>query len=364
MANLANEKVKRRYFSWLMRARGYSEKTVVSIERAIHQFEEFTGYKDFKTFCERQATGFKKWLDDRKTKGKPLSNTTKYHTLRHLKAFFSWLASQPGYKSRISLDAVSYLALDRRTVREVLSPRPHRFPSLEQVKRLVDSIRGDSEIDRRDRALISFLLLTGIRYRAVCSLSLSCFDPDLLVVYQDPRRGVHTKGGKAITTWVLRFDDDLVKAVTDWVRYLSIERKFGPSDPLFPRTQIKQSDNGFSFEACGVEPVFWSGGNSIRDILKSRAHAAGLPYFPPHSFRHAACQLALRMSRSPEELKALSQNFGHEQVTTTLRSYGTLDQIRVEDIISRMNFSPDALDSADNVPIEDLMAFLRSKKNT
>ncbi len=362
MANSANEKIKRRYFSWLRGAKGYSEQTVVAIERALHQFELFTEYKDFKTFCERQATGFKTWLDAQRRNGRPLSNTTKYHTLRHLNAYFSWLATQPGFRSRISLDAVSFLSLDRRTVREVLSPRPHRFPSLEQVTGLVMSIKGISEIDRRDRALISFLLLTGMRYQAVCSLSLGCFDAKRLVVFQDPRRGVHTKGGKAITTWILRFNEDLVKCVVDWADYLSQKRQFGPSDPFFPRTAIRQVEDGYSFQACGVEPVFWSGGNSIREILKTRTNDAGLPYFQPHSFRHAACQLALKLSKSPEELKALSQNFGHEQVTTTLRSYGTLDQERVADLISSLDFNSDAPRGSESVSVEDLMAFVKSRK--
>ncbi len=339
MANSTNEKVKRRYFSWLKGAKGYSEQTIVAIERALHQFELFTDYKDFKTFCERQATGFKAWLDSRVTRGQSLSSTTKYHTLRHLSTFFTWLATQSGYRSRISLDAVSYLSLDRRTVREVLSPRPRRFPSLEQVLRLVDSIKARSEIDRRDRALISFLLITGIRYQAVCSLRLGCFDTEKLVVYQDPKMGVRTKGGKHITTWLLKLDAALVDAVVDWAAYLIQERRFGPTDPLFPRTAVVQAAESLSFAASGVEPVFWSGGSSIREILKTRADQAGLPYFQPHSFRHAACRTALQMARSPEELKALSQNFGHEQVTTTLRSYGTLDQGRVADLIDRLNLA-------------------------
>ena len=364
MPNSVNEKVKRRYFSWLKGAKGYAEPTIVAIERAIATFEEYTDSRDFRTFCERQATGFKKWLEERKSTGKPISNTTKYHTLRHLKAFFSWLATQNGYKSKISLDAVSFLTLDRRTVRDILSPRPHRFPSLEQVKALVQSIHGNSDVDRRDRALISLLLLTGIRYQAACSLRLGCFDSDRLVVHQDPRKGVHTKGGKSITTWLLKFDDELVAEVVGWARFVAHERSFGPTDPLFPRTAVRQADDGYSFEACGIEPVCWSGGNSIREILKNRSAVAGLPYFQPHSYRHAACALALKMSRTPEQLKALSQNFGHDQVITTLRSYGTLDQDRVADVISGIDFRPDGDDDFDAEALEQFRALWRKARNS
>lgn len=53
MANQANEEIKRRYFKWLKGAKKFSDQTIASIERAVHQFEESTEFKDFKTFCER-----------------------------------------------------------------------------------------------------------------------------------------------------------------------------------------------------------------------------------------------------------------------------------------------------------------------
>ncbi|RKX17454.1 MAG: site-specific integrase [Candidatus Zixiibacteriota bacterium] len=362
MANIENEKIKRRYFKWLLGAKGYSEKTIVAIEGAIHQFEEFTGYKKFKTFSERQATGFKKWLGEKKNKGHSLSNTTKYYHLRHLNSFFSWLATQSGYKSRISLDAVSYLSLDKRAVHDALSTRPKKYPSKEQVKELVSSISINNDIDRRDQALIAFMFLTGIRYHALCSLSLGCIDLEKLVVNQDPRLGVHTKGGKVITTLILRFDEELVEILKEWINYLIKKLKFGPSDPLFPKTQVSQADEGYSFEANGISQGFWSNSNSIRNILKLRTTNAGLPYFNPHSFRHAACQLALKLCRTPEELKALSQNFGHESVTTTLKSYGTLDDSRVSDVINNIDFSKKKNVDSKQISIADLEEFVNSKK--
>ncbi|MEA1980850.1 MAG: site-specific integrase [candidate division Zixibacteria bacterium] len=362
MANYTNEKIKRQYFKWLRGAKGNSEQTIVVIERAIHQFEESTGYKDFKTFSERQATGFKKWLNEKRNNGKNLSNTTKYHYLRHLNSFFSWLATQSGYKSRISLDAVSYLSLNRKAVHDALSTRPKKFPSIGQVKELVLSISIKNDIDRRDQSLIAFMFLTGIRYKALCSLSLGCIDIEKLVVNQDPRLGVHTKGGKVITTWILQFDEELVVILKEWVNYLITKLKFGPSDPLFPKTQVSQVEEGYSFEANGISQEFWSNSNSIRNILKLRTTNAGLSYFNPHSFRHAACQYALRLAKTPEEFKALSQNFGHESVTTTLRSYGTLDDSRISEVINNIDFSEKKNIDSKQFSLADLEDYIKSKK--
>lgn len=360
MANVKNEKVKRRYFKLMKMAKGYSETTVVAVERAIHLFEESTGYRDFVTFGERQATAFKKWLVEKTNQGRKLSVTTRYHHLRHVKAFFTWLSTQQGFRSRISLDAVSYLTLDKRSQREALTTRPRGIPTLDHVKSLVDSIKIETEMDRRDRALISLLLLTGMRYSAVCSLPLGCIDIGGQVICQDPKRGVRTKGGKLITSRILPFDDLLTNTIREWVEYLEKIRKFGTTDPLFPHTKVAQAPDGSAFEAIGVEPVYWKGGNSICNILKSRSKIADLTYFNPHSYRHAHVHIALRCCSTPEELKALSQNIGHEQVTTTLRSYGTLDDDRVDEVLSGIVFDPDGDGSQKTVSQDQLLRALRS----
>lgn len=362
MARHQNEKAKRRYFDWLRGAKGYAESTIDAIERAVHMFEESTGHKCFKTFSERQASGFKAWMETGSKRGKSVSKTTMYGTLRHVNSFFSWLATQSGYKSKISLDAVSYLTLDRRSVREVLSPRPKRFPSLDQVRQLVQSIDVRNEIDQRDRAVIAFMMLTGIRYEALCTLSLACLDIERLVVQQEPRLGVHTKGGKAITTWLLPMDRSFVEIVKEWIKFLRTTKRFGPTDPLFPRTKVVQGGENLGFRADGVEPQFWRGGDSVREILRDRFQAAGLPYFSPHSFRHAACQVALMWARTPEEFKALSQNFGHEHVLTTLRTYGTLPLDRVAEVISRMTFEEKKESQNGTVSVDDIIRFAEAHK--
>lgn len=358
MANARNEKTKRRYFKILTGAKGYSEATLAIIETALQLFEQSTDFQDFESFSERQATRFKSWLDERTNRGHKLSVASKYHHLRHVKAFFTWLSSQQGFRSRISLDAVSFLTLDRRSRREALTSKPRKFPSLEQVRTLVNSIEVRTVMDRRDQALISFMLLTGMRYSAICSLPIKCLDVENQIVYQDPRQGVRTKNGKAITTLLLPFDDMMVATVTDWVTYLQEAKQFSPTDPLFPRTRVTQAQDGTAFEAVDVEPLFWKGGNSIRDILKTRSEVAGLPYFNPHSYRHAHVHIALKCCRTPEELKALSQNIGHEQVMTTLRSYGTLDDHRVSDVLGGIDFSGKNTREGD-IPAADVEKFLR-----
>ncbi|MDD4052450.1 MAG: site-specific integrase [candidate division Zixibacteria bacterium] len=232
---------------------------------------------------------------------------------------------------------------------------------MEYVVQLANSIKVETEIDRRDQALIAFLLLSGMRDSAAASLPLGCFDRGKLTINHDPSEGVKTKFGKAYLTCLFRFDDQLLDYVTTWAEYLEKDKLFSSTDPLFPRTRVTQAPGSLSFCADAVGPFFWKGAGSIREILKSRAKAAGLEYYHPHTFRHATAHLAIRGCNSPEEMKAISQNLGHEQVMTTLMTYGNLDSHRVEELIGMLDFSPESRDRA--AVLEEMeRVFLKAKK--
>ncbi len=354
MANIKNEKIKRKYLGWMRDAVGFSETSISSIEKAIWLYEDFTRNADFAEFSQRKAIGFKKWLSERKHNGNPISAVTIYYYLRHMKRFLTWLSGQPGYKSRINLDNVSYLSLDKKTVREVTSARVVEFPTLEYITRLADSIEIRTEIDQRDRAIIAFLLLSGMRDKAVATLPLGCFDTESLKITQDPKYGVDTKFGKVIPSILLKFDKRLVEYVVEWAIHLKSNKLFSDSDPLFPRSKVQQVSGGLAFISREVEPIFWKGTGSIRHILEKRAGKAGLQYYHPHTFRHAAIQLAMRRCHNAEEMRAISQNFGHEHIGTTLLTYGKLDDHRVNEVIDKIDFNPSSKEE-DKARAKDLL---------
>ena len=72
-----------------------------------------------------------------------------------------------------------------------------------------------------------------------------------------------------------------------------------------------------------------------------------MPYFGPYSFRKTFVELGLRVCRTPEQMKAWSQNLGHEKVMTTLTSYGNVPASRQSEImrqLCRPNTSSDEFD--------------------
>jgi hypothetical protein len=54
-----NERIKRTYFSYLTDAKGYGETTLDAVAKALHRFETYTKFRDFKGFHIEQAKGFK-----------------------------------------------------------------------------------------------------------------------------------------------------------------------------------------------------------------------------------------------------------------------------------------------------------------
>ena len=363
-----NEKIKRSYFQYLTGAQGFSPATVQIIEEALWKYEEFSNEADYATFNKERAVGFKKWLSSRinpKTKT-PVVLSTQYHILRHIKEFFIWLSGQTGYKSRIGIYDIKYLRLDKKQSRIATSSKKQEYPSLDYVITLCKSIHIKTEIDRRDRALIAFTLLSGMRDTAIITLPMECFDPQKLIVYQLPAKGVLTKFSKSIVTTLFNFDNSLLEYILDWNKYLKEKKLFSNINPLFPKTKLEQKGtNDLCFIGLKIEAVFWKSAQAMRNIFKQRAKDAGLDYFSPHKLRHTAVFEAVKHCNTAEELRAISQNFGHENIGTTLTSYGKLDDYRIQSVISDINHNIknpcNRKNNLDKISKEELIAELQKR---
>jgi integrase len=328
-----NERMKRAYLTYLAEAKGFSEASLDGVAKALSRFETYTRFRDFKAFRIEQAKGFKAHLADQtsaRTKDR-LSKATLYATLTALKRFFIWLAGQPGYKSRISYSDAEYFNLSAKETRVAKAHREARVPTLEQIEHVIRTMPGGTEIERRDRALVAFTILTGARDGAIVSLKLKHLDIDQGRLDQDARQ-VNTKFSKSFTTWFFPVGDDIRHLVAGWVDYLRREKLWGHDDPLFPATRIVVGETRH-FEAAGLDRKHWSNAGPIRTIFKGAFAAAGLPYFNPHSFRKTLALLGGQICKSPEEYKAWSQNLGHENVLTTFSSYGDVGRHRQAEII-------------------------------
>ena len=338
--NPSNERIKRQYFTFLKEAKRHSEATVDAAADALARFETATKHRDFKAFHFEQAVAFKNQLAAQRSQqsGKHLSKATRHATLTQLKRFFQWLAGQPGYKSRLKYSDAEYFNLSDKDTRVATARRETVFPTLEQVKHVIGTMPHDSEIQRRNRALVAFTLLAGARDSAIASMKLKHIDLAAGCVYQDARE-VNTKFSKTFTTYFFPVGEDIRKIVEEWVNYLRQEKLWGNDDPLFPVTNVVVGQ-AHQFRAAGLKPEHWSTAAPIRAIFREAFTAAGLMYFNPHSLRTTLVAFGEAQCQTPEQFKAWSQNLGHEGVLTTFTSYGAVGNNRQREIIGSLGRRP------------------------
>ncbi len=344
--NPENERIKRKYFAYLKEAKRHSEATVDVAATALSRFEEYNRYKDFRAFHFEQAIAFKKNLAQQKGQrsGEKLSKATLHATLKQLRAFFFWLAGQPGYKARLQYSDADYFNLSEKDTRIATAHREQKVPTLEQVRHVIDTMPAHTEIERRNRAVVAFIMRTGARDSAVASMKLKHVDLIEGCVYQDARE-VKTKFSKTFTTYFFPVGDEVRGIVEDWVRFLREEKLWGNDDPLFPATRIALGQTR-QFEAAGLERAHWSTATPIRAIFREAFERAGLQYFQPHSLRKTLARLGEQVCKSPEDFKAWSQNLGHEQVLTTFTSYGAVRPDRQAEIIRRLGKPRQAVEAS------------------
>src|SRR5204863_4355835 len=101
--------------------------------------------------------------------------------------------------------------------------RPKAYASLEQYRAALFAMPSGTDVERRDRALMALLLLTGMRDAAAVSLKLKHISIERGHVFQDPRE-VNTKFSRAIETFFFPVGDDVVAMVREWVAFLASEK--------------------------------------------------------------------------------------------------------------------------------------------
>ena len=335
-SNPKNDRLKRDFLIYLREARQRSPATVEQARHAIDRLESYTGFKDFGTFNKDQAIGFKRALLSSKAQrsGKPISIATAHHVLQVIKEFLAWLHGRDGYRRRIDPLQIAFLNLTAKDERIAHVSPPKAYASVEQYRHALFEMPDVTDVERRDRALMALLLLTGIRDAVIVGLKLKHISIERRSVFQDPR-DLKTKFSKSIDTCFLPVGNDVEAIVREWVRYLTVDKLFGPTDPLFPKTDVRPDQHG-SFAVQGLSGEHWADAGPIRAIFKAAFARVGLPYFKPHTVRDTLTQLAYRHQLSPEQLKAWSQNLGHASVLTTLGAYGHVSLERQGEILAAL----------------------------
>lgn len=331
--NEQNERIKRGFLHYRKYARQLSEKSLDREVAALERFDVWNGRKDFARFHIEWAMGFRDHLEQAKgSTGKPLSKSTTRAILAVLREFVLWLSQQEGFRSRIKPKDADYFNLSRRDEAEARAAPPRPAPSVNQAKRTLSLMPEGTPREMRDKAVFALLCLTGIRVAALVSLRIKHVDLVEKSVMQNPRE-VATKFGKSIDTFFAKGFEDAESVLAKWLNYLDEAALYGPDDPLFPATAIEaQSNTGFIATGFARRP--WKTTEPVRKIVNGAFARASQPNYGPHAFRHMLARYAANNATSVAEFVANSQNLGHTDVLTTLRSYGQISRERQRELIT------------------------------
>lgn len=312
---LENEEMIRKYILCLINSKGLSKYTQRIFLRSIRKFNKVIEDKQYSKLTVNKIIEAKTVL------ATDLKERTFIMYMKQLQNFYEWLSKQKGFKDLS--DKVEYFNLSKKDKKlEYCSKQEFKeYPTLDYVKELVNSIPNETDTDKRNRALISFLCLTGVRVDALVSLSMQCIDIDRLIVKQYPRFNTRTKFGKTIISKIFHFDNELVDIFVEWYNYLK-DNGFKKSDPLFPKLKITKDTNNLSFKQSKLSKEFMSA-TSFRKILSNLCKKQNITYYSPHRYRDLAINLIMSKIPYGEEIKIISQNFGHSDIATTIDYYGS-----------------------------------------
>lgn len=341
--NFENVNIIREYFVRLKEGKGYAQVTSESKLRDVIEFDLYLNGQDYRRLTKEIAIEYKKFLREKKWQGNPIGLKTVSQKLSSIVEFYNWLRIQPRYKSRVDGSAIEYFSLslgERNALKTQVNLRD--IPSLDDILNLIKSIKGNSEIEMRDRALIAFILMSGIRVGSITTLKLADFDIHKLRVTLNPLKGAKTKNKKAFRVGLTVFHDELLNQFIKWVNHLTDIKKFTPEMPLFPMAAIEQSGDSLSYIAENVKAEPWKSTGSINIILKKRSDEAGLPYFNPHSYRSTIIQICKSLNLTIEEMSAISQNLGQNDLHIAEVSYATMEPNTRLNKITNIDFSKPA----------------------
>ena len=240
--NAENERMKHRYLGYLKDAKGRDAGSIDAVAAALDRFDAFNRYRCFTAFHFEQARAFKANLMEARNvrTGNPLSASTIHATLAALKGFFTWLAFQPGYASRIKDSDVEYFSTPDKLSRVATARRFKRCPTLTQIRAMLDAMPKKTEIDKRDHALVAFTILSGARDGAIISFRLKHIDIERGMIEQDARE-VRTKHAKTFTTWFFPVGDDIRQIVIAWIEFLRNEKGSDPMTRSFLRPRLQMA---------------------------------------------------------------------------------------------------------------------------
>lgn len=233
--------------SWVrsLRSRNLSPHTLVAYGTAGKQLASFLASSGttLVTCKRRDVEGFIDSLLSRN------SAQTARNRFISIQQFYKWLVAEGevGASPMVSMQP------------PVVPEKNRQVPKVEQVQALLKACEGPRFIDKRDLAIVSLLVDTGMRAAECLGLSLNDVDLDNRVCF------VLGKGRKAR---MVPFGHEAAMSLDRYLRTRAQQRQSEGTDMLWLGQRGPLTDTG------------------LQKVVDRRTEIAGLPHLHPHLFRH------------------------------------------------------------------------------
>jgi len=239
-------------FKFHLRARNLSPTTIKAAEDYLRPF---LAIHDPLKATQRNVEAY---LADMTTRCAP---STVFTAWRHLRTFYQWLHSEGDIKTDPT----------KRIPKPIVPPTEVPIPTIDQIRKLLTCCAGQDRTSRRDYALITVMLDSGLRLTEVTNLTISDISQDFTL-------RVFGKGRKWRT---VQLGQTSSQALSRWLR-------IRPNDT--DRVWVGR-----------LGPLTNSG---IRRIIRHRGKGAGIDLHP-HMLRHSFVDNWLRNGGTEIDLARL-----------------------------------------------------------
>lgn len=326
--NTDNEKMKYKYRIYLAHVEGRDKKTWLQVIRHITKFEKFTEYKEFQ---KNDQSIIHNYIESMLASDVGISFAD--HNVKALRRFYQWLSMQKGYRSKIDPNLANFFQLSVNQRRIARAPSYRENYELADVKLVISKMPDNTITERRNKALVSLQALCGLRISELRTIKMKNFiyskDTERYFVYVDPK-DMSVKFAKTRQAFVMPFEQDWLQNVLRWKEGLQ-KLGWGDKDPLFPI--IPNQFNQLNMLEPNIKKIEIRGNNAILKVFHDAFTTCGLPYYPPHTFRHMIARWA--ETKSPEVFNAVRQSLGHSDIKTTFEAYGTFTPRKIANILNK-----------------------------
>jgi site-specific recombinase XerD len=217
-SNANNLYLRHGYQAHLREAKGVDPKTIDLVVSAIEDFDISIEHCDYLRLTKAISLEYKTRLSKRasKSSGQPLARGTIVRRLGHIQDYLRWVKTRKGFVG-LDQDVIDFLTPSRRLRTSLTTTTELAGPLPAVLEALIRGMPSDTFLERRNRAAIALIYLTGVRDGVIPTLSLRHIDVSSGALEQDGLE-VATKFGKTMRTFFFPIPEDIRTVVVDWVR--------------------------------------------------------------------------------------------------------------------------------------------------